>query len=165
LNELLAEAPLGTDTDLPGPSVLGFLACAAIVRRRPYLDAGGFHPRFGVGGEEQLLALDLLSAGWGLSYVARVVAFHWPERDDSRQGRPVRQWRNDVWTVWLRRRPRTVVRVTGTLLASAARQSDARKVVLNAVGGLPWVLRQRRAVSADLERRIRVAERSAGQAS
>ncbi len=40
----------------PGPR-LGFLACGAVVRRDAYLDIGGFEPRFGIGGEEQLLAI------------------------------------------------------------------------------------------------------------
>src|SRR5215207_3243678 len=52
-----------------GPRVLGFLACGAVVRRSAYLAVGGFHPRFGIGGEEDLLAIDLAAAGWALAYV------------------------------------------------------------------------------------------------
>src|SRR4051812_20222956 len=40
----MALAPLGTPGDLPGPAVLGFLACASIVRREAFLAAGGFDP-------------------------------------------------------------------------------------------------------------------------
>jgi glycosyltransferase involved in cell wall biosynthesis len=40
--ELMAGSPLGRAADLPGPSVLGFLACGAVVRRDAYLAAGGF---------------------------------------------------------------------------------------------------------------------------
>ena len=39
---LMADSPLGRAADLPGPSVLGFLACGAVVRRDAYLAAGGF---------------------------------------------------------------------------------------------------------------------------
>ncbi|CAL9382256.1 hypothetical protein SUDANB13_01077 [Streptomyces sp. enrichment culture] len=44
LNDVLAASPLGPAKDLPGTQVLGFLACACVVRREAYLEAGGFHP-------------------------------------------------------------------------------------------------------------------------
>src|SRR4051812_29462950 len=44
LSAELAGSPLGQEADLPGPSVLGFLACAAVVRRSAYLQVGGFSP-------------------------------------------------------------------------------------------------------------------------
>ena len=40
----LAAAPLGRAPDLPGPDVLGFMACAAVVRRDAFLACGGFDP-------------------------------------------------------------------------------------------------------------------------
>ncbi|MDW5328876.1 glycosyltransferase [Plantactinospora sp. KLBMP9567] len=60
----MAEQPLGTPPDLPGPTVLGFLACAAVVRRRASRQIGGFQPELQVYGEEALLALDLAASGW-----------------------------------------------------------------------------------------------------
>src|SRR4051794_32357037 len=75
---MMAASPLPTRADLPGPSVLGFLACGAVVRRSAFLEAGGFEARFGVGGEEELLAMDLAAAGWGLAYCKDVVAHHHP---------------------------------------------------------------------------------------
>jgi hypothetical protein len=51
----MAESPLRGRDGLPGPRVLGFVACGAVVRRRAYLTAGGFEPGRGVGGEEQPL--------------------------------------------------------------------------------------------------------------
>ena len=50
---------------------LGFLACSAVVRREAFLEAGGFSAVLHFGGEEELLALDLAAAGWGLGYVTR----------------------------------------------------------------------------------------------
>ncbi len=44
LNDVLATSPLGPAGDLPGTQVLGFLACASVVRRSAYLEVGGFHP-------------------------------------------------------------------------------------------------------------------------
>ena len=56
---VMAAAPLGRDPDLPGPSILGFLACAVVVRRSAFLDVGGFDDVVFFGGEEERVALDL----------------------------------------------------------------------------------------------------------
>jgi GT2 family glycosyltransferase len=45
----MAHSPLPPADDLPGPSVLGFIACGAVVRRSAFLEVGGFHARLGVG--------------------------------------------------------------------------------------------------------------------
>jgi glycosyltransferase involved in cell wall biosynthesis len=65
---IMASSPLGLAPDLPGPSVLGFLACGAVVRAEPFLAAGGFDDLILFMGEEERLALDLASMGWGLAY-------------------------------------------------------------------------------------------------
>jgi GT2 family glycosyltransferase len=83
--------------------VLGFVACGAIVRRSAFLEVDGFHPRYGVGGEEALLALDLAAAGWGCAYVPDITAHHHPSpRRDPDRRRSV-MVRNDLWTTMLRR--------------------------------------------------------------
>ncbi|MEA2254407.1 MAG: hypothetical protein QOG35_452, partial [Solirubrobacteraceae bacterium] len=46
---LMARSPLGTRPDLPGPRVLGFVACGAVVRRSAVLGVGGFDERYGIG--------------------------------------------------------------------------------------------------------------------
>jgi hypothetical protein len=77
LSTLMAQSPLTSTTeDLPGPRVLGLAAMATMVRRQPYLDVQGFHPQFGVGGEERLLVLDLRAAGWHVCFVPEVVVHH-----------------------------------------------------------------------------------------
>ena len=40
----MAAAPLGTSPGGAGPDVLGFAACAAVVRRSAFLSVGGFDP-------------------------------------------------------------------------------------------------------------------------
>src|SRR5947207_388410 len=47
--ERLAHSPLGPCSEAPAVAVLGFPACAVVVRRQAFLTVGGFHPRFGVG--------------------------------------------------------------------------------------------------------------------
>jgi GT2 family glycosyltransferase len=99
----MAASPLPRADDLPGPAVLGFLARGAVVRRSAFLDVGGFEPRFGVGGEEDLLAIDLASASWGLAYCDGIVAHHHPRASGPRPGRRRIEIRNALRTAWLRR--------------------------------------------------------------
>jgi GT2 family glycosyltransferase len=154
---VMARSPLPAPSDLPGPPVLGFVACGAIVRRSAYLQVGGFERRFGFGGEESLLALDLAAAGWQLAYVAEVVAHHQPAaRDDAARGRRrAVELRNRLWLTWLRRRAPAAIARTLTLAAGGIRggQADA---VLAAVRGLPWALARRRVLPPEIERAVRM---------
>src|SRR5919199_4199727 len=68
---------------LPGPAILGFLACGAIVRKAAFLEVGGFERRMMIGGEEELLAADLASRGWAICYVPELVAHHHPSTSRS----------------------------------------------------------------------------------
>jgi GT2 family glycosyltransferase len=157
---VMAASPLGWQPGLCGPSILGFVACGAVVRRDAFLAAGGFHPRFVVGGEEGLLAVDLAMAGWALTYVDAMVAHHHPSpvRDHATRQRFIA--RNDVWTAWLRRPIRSAGRQTWTVLCAAMRDPAARAGLFDAFHGVGWVLRERRVVPAHLEAALRRLERS-----
>ena len=157
---VMAASPLGHAPDLPGPSVLGFVACGAVVRRSAYLQVGGFHPRFGVGGEEELLAIDLSERGWELVYVDAVVTHHLPSPSRDPASRRVTQVRNALWTAWLRRPLPSMVRSAAALTARLQREPAARRGLAAATAGLPWVLRERRVISAGLEGRLRLLGRS-----
>jgi len=151
----MAHSPLPPADDLPGPSVLGFIACGSVVRRAAFLDVGGFDVRLGVGGEEELLSVDLAARGWGLAYVDEVVAHHHPSpsRDPSRRRRV--QVRNALWSAWLRRSGAGAVRRTAHLAALAIHQPGASSGLVLAMLGLPWVLRERRPVPRELEAALR----------
>lgn len=152
----MAESPLPPDPGLPGPPVLGFVACGSVVRRRAFLDCGGFHPRLGFGGEEQLLALDLAAAGWGLAYVGDVVAHHRPSPAHDRSGRREALLRNEIWVAWLRRPPRRALRATARALREAGGAAPA--VLAAAARGAPWVLGRRRPLPPRVERARRLLE-------
>jgi len=151
----MARSPLGRAADLPGPSVLGFIACGAVVRRSAFLEVGGFHARLGVGGEEELLSVDLAARGWGLAYVDEVVAHHHPSPSRDPSGRRRVQVRNALWSAWLRRPLGGAARQTAHLAALALHQPGASSGLLLAMLGLPWVLRERRPVSHELEAALR----------
>ena len=151
----MAHSPLPSADDLPGPSVLGFIACGAVVRRAAFLEVGGFDVRLGVGGEEELLSVDLAARGWGLAYVEEVVAHHHPSPSRDPSGRRRVQVRNALWSAWLRRPLGGAARQTLHLAARAMHQPGALYGLLLAMLGLPWVLRERRAVPHELEAALR----------
>jgi GT2 family glycosyltransferase len=151
----MAHSPLPAADDLPGPSVLGFIACGAVVRRTAFLEVGGFDIRLGVGGEEELLSVDLATRGWGLAYVEEVVAHHHPSPTRDPSGRRRIQVRNALWSAWLRRPLGGAARQTIHLAALAMHQPGARSGILLALVGLPWVLRERRPVHPELEAALR----------
>ena len=155
----MRNSPLGKVPDA-GPRVLGFVACGAVVRRSAYLEAGGFHPRFGVGGEEALLAVDLAERGWECAYVDAVVACHHPSPVRNPAARREREVRNALWTLWLRRRPTAALSRTGRQLARIGRDRDVGAGLLQALAGGPWVLRERAPVGASTERALRRLEES-----
>jgi GT2 family glycosyltransferase len=115
----MAASPLPIETDLPGPPVLGFVACGSVVRREAYLAAHGFDDVVEFAGEESRLAMDLAAQGWGLAYVAGVVAHHHPSADrEHSASRRSRLARNQLLTAMMRR-PWPVVARTAWSLASA----------------------------------------------
>jgi GT2 family glycosyltransferase len=156
----MARSAVQADAELPGPALVGFVACGAIVRREPFLALGGFHPRLGVGGEEELLALDLAAAGWQLAYVDSVVAHHYPQPSADRSGRSASQMRNALWVAWLRRRPAGALGRSVRVAAAVLRERRPG-ALLDAVRGLPWVMRERRALPPGVERAARRANRRA----
>jgi GT2 family glycosyltransferase len=140
---------------LPGRRVLGFVACGAACRRSAYLQAGGFHPRYGVGGEEALIALDLARHGFSCVYLDDVVVHHHPARRrlDRLAGRRRRRTaaRNDLWTAWLRLPlPHALART----LAIVRRPTGVLGLV-DAARGLRWVAAERAPVPASLARDLR----------
>ncbi|EIE98176.1 glycosyltransferase family 2 protein [Saccharomonospora glauca] len=147
--EAMAASPLGTAPDLPGPRVLGFLACSAVVRRGAFLDAGGFNPLLHFGAEEKLLAYDLAARGWELCYVDRLCAHHHPSAR-----RPPAAWRrrierrNNVLITWMRRPWGDCARTIGTLLRDPVAAAGALR-------RMPKALAARRPLPDHVEQRIR----------
>jgi GT2 family glycosyltransferase len=140
--------------ELPGPAVTGFVACGCVVRRVAFLGAGGFHQRYGVGAEERLLAIDLMTAGWDLAYVDDVVAHHHPSREASNH-RQVQSIRNDLWTAWLRLGPVDALLETMRMLSPGNGATHRVRGLVHALGGLPWIASERAPVSRDVRDRYR----------
>jgi N-acetylglucosaminyl-diphospho-decaprenol L-rhamnosyltransferase len=158
----MAASPIAADgagPDAPGRPVLGFVACGAIVRRSAFLAAGGFDGRYGVGGEERLLAVDLAVAGWGVRYVPELVAHHWPCTTSGRERRAELMVRNDLWSAWLRRPARRLPGATLRALAGGGAGWVTVRGALAAARGLPWIARERRPLPPAVEAAMRALER------
>jgi GT2 family glycosyltransferase len=143
----MGRSPLVNATGSPGRRVLGFTACGAVCRTDAFLRCAGSAVRYGLGGEEALLALDLAAVGLACIYRPDVVAHHHPARGKSertaRHERDRIAARNDLWTAWLRLRPRDAARTSVYIL----RRSNGAGGVA-ALAGAAWVFAQRRPVPA-----------------
>jgi GT2 family glycosyltransferase len=156
----MAEGQLDDDRlELPGRPVLGFLACAAVVRRGAFLDAGGFSRLLFFLGEEALLAWDLAARGWALRYVDELVAHHHPVPSgrDPRERRILQQ-RNALLATWLRRPAGPALRVTARATGRALVDPTTARGLARALRQAPTVRRERRVVPPEVEGAVRRLE-------
>lgn len=151
----MRRSPLTTELELPGPPVLGFVACGAVVRRRAFLEVGGFHDGVATGAEESLLAVDLATRAWGLAYVDDVVACHdpSPRRDPATRRRA--ETRNELSFAWLRRPLGVAVRQTAAAAGSAVLDRAARRGLLDVLRDARRLVRERRVVPPEIEAGLR----------
>ncbi len=156
---MLAHSALGHRPDLPGPSILGFMSCAGMVRVRAFQQAGGFSDILHFRGEEQLLAMDLAASGWDLCYCPRLTAIHQPSAARATTAaQDARVLRNTVLTTWLRRPIPQCLRVTGDLLRSAMKDREHARGAAEAVLKLPAVVQQRHRLPPKLEEAVAMLE-------
>ena len=144
--EEMADSPLGTPPDLPGPALLGFVACGALVRTEAFEAVGGFDPVVRFPGEEERLALDLATAGWAMAYVDSVTVHHHPSprRHDPRR-RQAGIWRSRVLTAVMRAHLPDLAGVLATALRSGRPGIEG---LLHAVPDLPAAVLRRRPIPA-----------------
>ena len=154
----LAGSPVPGRPGLPGPVLMSFLAGASVLRTGPFREAGGFSPRIWLGGEEELLATDLIAAGHTVCYLATATVHHHPSalRDPSR--RRFLGIRNTLWFTWLRRPPGTAFRRTAELARTVPRDRVSAAAFGAALRGLPWVLAERRPVPGRVESWLRLLD-------
>jgi len=161
INGRMAASPLPRG-GLPGPRILGFLACAVVVRRAAFLEVGGYSKMLGIGGEERLLAADLAAAGWAAVYLEEMVAYHHPSPIRQTVRRRCLLARNEALFAWLRRPARRALVTTGSLARRAWRDPVAARAIVALLLALPRALMQRRALPPQIEAQLRVLEAGDG---
>jgi GT2 family glycosyltransferase len=154
----MASSPLRDDLGVPGTLVLGMMAGACMVRRVAFLAAGGYEPRFVIGGEEALLALDLAAAGWRMAYAPDAIVHHHPSRARNATQRRRLAHRNALWCAWMRRPLRAALSRTAALAWEARRDPMLVAGCVAALAGLPWALARRSPIPPEVEAALRRVE-------
>ncbi|MGY2082456.1 glycosyltransferase family 2 protein [Blastococcus sp. SYSU DS0539] len=154
----LRDSPVRGADWLPGPALGSFLAGASVLRREAFEEVGGFSERLWLGGEEELMAGDLAARGWELCYLPALTVHHQASTARDPHGRRADGIRNTLWTTWLRRPVRPALRRTVHLLRTVPRDRVTARGLVQAVRGLPWVLRERRVLPPHAEARFAALE-------
>ena len=150
----LRDSPVPGPDWLPGPALGSFLAGASVVRRDAFEAAGGFSERLWLGGEEELLATDLIAAGWELCFLEDLTVHHHASKlRDSTHRRRV-GLRNTLWFTWLRRPVVPAVRRTVFLARTVPRDRTSLLGAIDALRGLGWLMTDRRPRPAVVEARL-----------
>jgi GT2 family glycosyltransferase len=152
----LGASPLSSIAGMPGIPLLGFIAGASVVRRSAFLEAGGFEERLLIGGEEELLALDLAALGWQIGYFPELVSHHAPSLTRNVGQRNSRTIRNQLWVSWLRHPRRRAWRRTLEAVRAAGKDRTAAKGLAAALASFPWALWHRRVIPPEIERELRL---------
>jgi GT2 family glycosyltransferase len=164
-------SPLARD-GLPGPSLIGYMAGACVFRSAVFRQVGGYEPRLFIGGEEQLVALDVLNAGYAIVYCDTVVTTHDPSPSRDAGLRRLMLARNAALVAWLRL-PLTEAlaatwRAVALFLSERDRQPGSsgaiadRHRMLDLMHDIGWAMGRRRVVNAQvigMRRQVRQAER------
>ena len=154
----LRDSPVRGRPGLPGPALGSFLAGASVVRREAFTAVGGFSARLWLGGEEELLAADLATAGWELCYLPDLTVHHQASPLRERVLRRRHGVRNTLWFTLLRRPWPSALRRLLVLARTVPRDRTTALGVVDAVRGLPWVLRERRPLPPRVEARFLALE-------
>lgn len=155
---VMAHSPLPAD-DLPGPSLLGFLAGACVMRRQAFLDARGYEPNFFIGGEEALLSLDLVAAGWRIVYAPQLTVHHHPSAKRDGKTRRLFLFRNAIWVAWMRLPLASAVQETARICRQAYECGVLGTALISAMRGLPWILRKRKVIPHEIAGFYRMVRR------
>ena len=142
------------DTVADGYAVLGFLAGACVVRRDAFMAVGGFDERFFIGGEEELLALDLAVRGWQLRYIPAAVVHHHPSANRDPARRRLVMLRNRLWIGVLRYPPPLLARQAREVLAEAGRQGLRLRVLAETARAVAGLVRDRRPLPSSVSRQV-----------
>jgi GT2 family glycosyltransferase len=146
---VLAASPLPRPAGTDLPAVLGFIACAALVRRDAFLAAGGFDDVVRFPGEEERLAWDLAARGHALVHEPRAVVHHHPSpRRHAPERRVAAVTRSHLLTGVLRLPWPEVARDA----RAAARTGPGRRGLRTALPDLPRAVRRRRVLPAHVQR-------------
>jgi len=153
----MANSPLQS-SDLPGRTILGFMAGASVMRVAAYRQVGGYCPRLFLGGEEELIALDFAARGWRMLYDAAMTVCHIPSAARDAEARRALLARNAVWIACMRLPLRELLH---RMLALNTLRNARIRTLWRSLAGLPWALSERRLIPKEVERMRQEVEAAA----
>ncbi len=143
--ERMRDSPLDSD-GLPGPALIGFMAGACVFRTDLYKQVGGYEPKLFIGGEETLVSLDVMSAGYAIVYMDEIILHHHPSPiRDSRQRRRLLA-RNTTWVACMRLPWSEVWRAIFEAFAVMRTEGTLRDDLPALLSGFAWALSRRRVI-------------------
>lgn len=147
-------SPLTPRIPMPGPVILSFLGCALIVRKKAYMQAGGYSKLLYFSGEEELLAYDIAASGWGMTYCDDIVGCHFPSKTRDLPRRYRLGSRNKVLRAWLRRPLSQAIKKTLQPEIHSGGELYCLIGWLQGIMQIPRMLKQRQVVPDWLEAQI-----------
>ncbi|MEN8505534.1 glycosyltransferase [Paraburkholderia sp. SIMBA_050] len=160
---VMRASPLGGD-GLPGPALIGYMAGACVFRTALFREIGGYEPRLFIGGEEELVALDVLASGHAIVYCDQLTVHHHPSPARNSGLRRRTLARNAAWIAWLRLPWQEACRATLRAFGVWAREGTLLRDGVALLRGLAWALPRREVVPPHvlgLRERVRLGERAA----
>ncbi|MFP3642984.1 glycosyltransferase family 2 protein [Paraburkholderia sp. SIMBA_054] len=155
---VMRHSPLDA-TGLPGPALVGYMAGASVFRTAVFRECGGYDARLFIGGEEELLALDVLERGHAIAYCDSLTVAHHPStaRDSALRRRMLA--RNAAWIAWLRLPVGVAIGRTLDALLVFWREGTLLSDGETLVRGFAWAIGERRRASRDVLRMLREVKR------
>ncbi|WP_232481955.1 glycosyltransferase family 2 protein [Achromobacter denitrificans] len=150
----MAQSPL-SDILGVGPELTGFMAGACVMRTSVFLEAGGYWRPLFIGGEETLLALDIMAQGWRIAYAPALRVHHWPSLARDHPLRLRMLARNALWTAWLRLPAGLAIRRSGYVLRGLPGWAARARAGRDALAGWRLIRRHRRPVDAGICDKLR----------
>ncbi|MEI5997106.1 glycosyltransferase [Paraburkholderia bengalensis] len=156
--DIMRHSPLDV-RGLPGPSLVGYMAGAAVFRTAVFRETGGYDSRLFIGGEEELLALDVLERGYAIAYCESLTVAHHPSpaRDSALRRRMLA--RNAAWIAWLRLPIGVAIVRTLNACLTFGRERTLLRDSLTMLRGLAWALSERKRVSPHVLSMLRTVKR------
>lgn len=161
---LMAASPLPGGGERLRP-LIGFMAGACVFRTGLFRELGGYEPRLFIGGEEGLLSLDVLQAGYQIAYAPELEVHHRPSlvRDSALRRRLLA--RNAALVACLRLPRREALALTWTAVRAAWRERHLAEDLRALWLGIRWAAQRRRPVALrvlKMREAVRNAERARG---
>ena len=134
-----------------------------MIRRSAFLQTGGFDARLFIGGEEDLVALDLAARGWCMVYVAELGAHHAPSAHRNVNARRHLLVRNAIYIALLRLPFSVAAREISVALRNAVQRHVLRDVLRDLMPALAWLRRGRRVVPPPVIHALQLLRHSKGE--